>query len=80
MASPQDDGRDARHPKDGERDQPKLETGNLTNGWKSSVFFDPGTKYIWSLALDDSGNLYVATGDHGQIFRVTPKWRSFAFF
>lgn len=39
-------------------------------GWTSSVYFDPGTKYIWSLALDDAGNLYVATGDQGQIFRV----------
>jgi len=48
--------------------------------WKSSVFFDPGTKYIWSLALDESGNLYVATGDHGQIFRVTPKGDHSLFF
>ncbi len=49
-------------------------------GWKSSVFFDPQTKYIWSLALDDSGNLYVATGDHGQIFRVTPNGEHSVFF
>jgi hypothetical protein len=38
--------------------------------WNSSVVFDPGTKYIWDLLLDDSGNLFVATGDHGEIFRV----------
>ena len=41
--------------------------------WASTVYFEPGTKYIWDLALDDQGNLYVATGDHGEIFRVTPK-------
>ncbi len=46
--------------------------------WKSSVYFDPGSKYIWDLALDDSGNLYVATGDHGEIFKVTPSRRAFA--
>ena len=49
-------------------------------GFSSSVYFDPGTKYIWDLALDDSGNLYVATGDKGEIFRVTPKGEHSVFF
>jgi WD40 repeat protein len=49
-------------------------------GWKSSVYFDPGTKYIWALALDDAGNLYVATGDHGEIFRITPSGEHSVFF
>jgi WD40 repeat protein len=48
--------------------------------WNASVFFDPATKYIWDLALDDAGNLYVATGDHGEIFRVTPKGEHSIFF
>ena len=48
--------------------------------WSSSVYFAPGTKYIWDLALDKSGNLYVATGDHGEIFRVTPKGEHSVFF
>ncbi len=48
--------------------------------WKSSVYFDPGCKYIWDLALDDSGNLYVATGDHGEIFKVTAKGEHSLFF
>src|SRR5262249_17696671 len=48
--------------------------------WKSSVFFDPQTKYIWGLDIDDSGNLYVATGDHGEIFRVTPDGQHSVFF
>jgi hypothetical protein len=48
--------------------------------WTSSVFFNPETKYIWDLALDSNGNLYVATGDHGQIFRVTPSGEHSLFF
>ena len=48
--------------------------------WSSSVYFDPGTKYIWDLALDDAGNLYVATGDKGEIYRVTPNGQHTVFF
>ncbi len=48
--------------------------------WTSSIYFAPDTKYIWDLKLDDSGNLYAATGDHGQIFRVTPKGEHSTFF
>ena len=48
--------------------------------WTSSVYFEPGTKYIWDLALDKAGSLYVATGDHGEIYRVTPKGEHSVFF
>jgi hypothetical protein len=48
--------------------------------WSSSVYFEPGTKYIWDLALDKAGNLYVATGDHGEIYRVTPRGEHSVFF
>jgi hypothetical protein len=85
VAGSANDGRDARHPatkKDGDAAKPdeNAKSDKLTADWKSSVFFDPGTKYIWSLALDDSGNLYVATGDHGQIFRVAPNGDHSLFF
>jgi sugar lactone lactonase YvrE len=48
--------------------------------WSSSIYFEPGTKYIWDLALDKAGNLYVATGDHGEIYRVTAKGEHSVFF
>jgi hypothetical protein len=48
--------------------------------WSSSIYFAPGTKYIWDLALDKSGNLYVATGDHGEIYRVTARGEHSLFF
>ncbi len=53
---------------------------NAASAWHASIFFDPGTKYIWDLALDASGNVYVATGDHGEIFRVTPAGDHSVFF
>lgn len=52
----------------------------VDSGWTSSVYFNPETKYIWDLKLDDAGNLYAATGDRGQIFRVTPKGEHSVFF
>src|SRR5436305_2318940 len=52
----------------------------LDPSWSSSVYFAPGTKYIWDLALDKSGNLYIATGDHGEIYKVTPKGDHSIFF
>ncbi len=52
----------------------------LDSSWSSSVYFAPGTKYIWDLILDKAGNLYVATGDHGEIYKVTPKGDHSVFF
>src|SRR6478736_7798410 len=52
----------------------------LDPSWNSSEYFAPGTKYIWDLALDKAGNLYIATGDHGEIYRVTAKGDHSVFF
>ena len=50
------------------------------SGWTASVFYDPKTKYIWALALDREGRLYVATGDRGEIFRVDRRGQGEVFF
>ena len=63
--------------KDASKDPPKP---TLDPSWSSSEYFAPGTKYIWDLALDKTGNLYVATGDHGEIYKVTPKGEHSVFF
>src|SRR5262245_16983877 len=44
----------------------KIENGS------AKEFFDPKTKYIWSLIFDKQGRLLVGTGDKGIIYRVTP--------
>src|SRR3984893_8408137 len=56
------------------------EKAGSASEFSASVFFDPHTKYIWDLVFDHSGNLYVATGDHGEIFRITPKGEHSVFF
>src|SRR5262249_46196528 len=37
---------------------------------KTDVYFDPGDKYIWSLAMMPDGSLAVGTGDNGKLYRV----------
>jgi hypothetical protein len=67
--------------KSAEKDAPKDATKPARDAsWSSSVYFAPGTKYIWDLLLDKSGNLYVATGDHGEIYKVTAKGEHSLFF
>jgi hypothetical protein len=52
--------------------------------WSAIPYFDPGSKYIWDIvldnALDNSGALYVATGDHGEIYKVGPNGQHSLFF
>ncbi len=50
-----------------EKARPSVE---VDPGYTASVLFDPKTKYIWALALDREGQLYIGTGDRGEIFRV----------
>jgi WD40 repeat protein len=64
----------------GAAERTKSEKDTVDSSWTSSVFFDPHSKYIWDLALDDAGNLYAATGDPGQILRITPRGEETVFF
>jgi len=64
----------------GSKDKKPADKPAADSSWSSSVYFEPGTKYIWDLLLDDASNLYVATGDHGEVFRVTPKGDHSVFF
>ena len=59
---------------------PKSEPKASAPSWSATPYFDPGTKYIWDIALDNAGNLYVATGDHGEVYKVTPSGQHSLFF
>jgi hypothetical protein len=52
----------------------KIENGDARE------FFDPQTKYIWSLVFDKQGRLMVGTGDKGVIYRVTPDGKGDPFY
>lgn len=52
----------------------------LDPAYTATVFFEPSTKYIWALALDAQGRLYIATGDRGEIYRVEPNGSGSVFF
>jgi hypothetical protein len=52
----------------------------VDSSYTASVFFDPQTKYIWALALDREGRIYVGTGDRGEIFRVDREGNGTLFF
>src|ERR1700722_5568857 len=65
-----------------EKGDPDKDAGKprVDPAWSATVYFAPGTKYIWDLALDKTGDLYVATGDHGEIYKVTAKGEHSLFF
>jgi sugar lactone lactonase YvrE len=43
------------------------------NDGKATVFYDPKQAYIWAMAFLPNGDLAVATGVDGKLFRVTPR-------
>src|SRR6185295_7012631 len=51
----------------------------IENG-AAKEFFEPKTKYIWSLVFDRQGRLLVGTGDKGVIYRVTPDGKGVPFY
>src|ERR1035437_5180618 len=53
---------------------------NSSGNGKPEVFYDPKAKYIWALAFDSAGNLFAATGDRGELHRVTPGGKGAVFF
>jgi sugar lactone lactonase YvrE len=64
---------------------PRLESSkgakaDAKTSWSASTYFDPGSKYIWDIVLDTAGALYVATGDHGEIYKVGPNGQHSLFF
>jgi sugar lactone lactonase YvrE len=53
---------------------------SFKESWSATPYFDPGSKYIWDMVLDSAGTLYVATGDHGEIYKVAANGQHSLFF
>ncbi len=70
----------APNPKPAESPDNSAKTVAVDSSYTSSVYFDPKTKYIWALAEDGDGRLYVGTGDHGEIYRVERNGSGSVFF
>jgi hypothetical protein len=47
---------------------------------KPEVFYDPKAKYIWALVFGANGDLFIATGDQGEIHRVTASGQGSVLF
>jgi len=50
------------------------------DGGKASEFFNPASKYIWSMAFAPDGALFVGTGDAGKIYRVTADGKGAVYY
>jgi len=48
------------------------DNGELTLAPALSQLFNTEQAYVWSSAIDASGNVYLGTGHDGKLFRVTP--------
>ena len=72
--------RAAEPPSTSEEQEAAQAPAAIDTSFTPSVLFNPETKYIWDLALDSQGNLYVATGDRGEIFKVTKTGEHSIFF
>lgn len=47
---------------------------------KFDIFYDPKAKYIWSMAFNSRGELFLGTGDGGEVHRVGADGRGDVFF
>ena len=56
------------------------DASSTTSSWSAAVYLRSRRKYIWDLALDATGNLYVATGDHGEDLASERKGRALSVF
>ena len=56
------------------------QAGGVKSSWSATPYFDPGSKYIWDIVLDNAGALFVATGDRGEIYKVSPNGQHSLFF
>ncbi|MBV8832738.1 MAG: hypothetical protein JO108_26350, partial [Acidobacteriaceae bacterium] len=58
---------------------PDAKVYRIENG-KPVLFFDPKCKYIWSMLFGRNGDLFLATGESGVVYRIPPDGKGVKFF
>lgn len=58
---------------------PQSKVYRIENG-NAELFYTPPAEYIWQMAFGASGDLFVATGDKGVVYRVDQQGNGFVFF
>ena len=54
--------------------------GHLISGPESRLLFTTPSTYVWSVAADKEGNVYLATGSPATVLRITPDGKSTKLF
>jgi len=55
-------------------------TGQLTLGPATELVYETAAPFLWSLAAQPDGTLFVGAGNEGKVFRVDPQGRGALFF
>lgn len=58
---------------------PQSKVYRIENG-QASVFYEPPAAYVWDMKFAANGDLFVATGDKGVIYRVNARGEGNVFF
>ena len=51
----------------------------MNSSGKAQLFYDTKEKYVWAMAFNAQGELFLATGDQGKIHRVGPDGKGAVF-
>ncbi len=54
--------------------------GRLTLAPSTAQIVDIGEPYVWDVASDAAGNIYLGTGNGGKVFRITPAGDTTLYF
>jgi hypothetical protein len=54
--------------------------GQLTLGPATELVYETAAPFLWTMAAQPDGTLYVGTGNEGKVFRIDPQGRGSLFF
>ncbi len=54
--------------------------GQLTLGLATELVYETAAPFLWSMATQPDGTMFIGTGNEGKVFRVDPQGRGSVFF